>query len=216
MLSSIMKNRLLVIIFGLLFCIPTIKAQNDSLEPVESIFDQFDFRFEYYSLVRKVLMNGMSDYPEVRFLIIPSFSVEEVVAIEKQESKYFIVHHKMKESIWYTEKNKEKIKVKKKRVEISKSDAELYRELFSKAINNRRYPEKELWVTDGVNYYFTVNDKRLKTGTVWSPTSGSKMDRLNKIGYSLISLANKTENGQVAKLKTELTEQIEKLTTELK
>ncbi|NDV17749.1 hypothetical protein GO009_17175 [Muricauda sp. TY007] len=109
-----MRNRLLIIIFGLIFCIPAINAQNDNLEPVESIFDEFDFRFEYYSIVRKVLMNGMSDYPEVRFLIIPSFSVEEVVAIEEKDSAYYIVHHKMKESIWYTEKDKEKIEVEKK------------------------------------------------------------------------------------------------------
>ncbi len=211
-----MRNRLLIIIFGLLFCVPTVYAQNDNLEPVESIFDEFDFRLEYYSLVRKVLMNGMSDYPEVRFLIIPSFSVEEVVAIEKTDSTYFIVHHKMKESIWYTEKNKEKIEVEKKRVEISKSDAELYRELFSTAINKRKYPEKELWGTDGVNYYFTVSDRRLKTGTVWSPKSGSKMNRLNEIGYSLINLAKKTENEQIAELKPELIERIKKLTAELK
>lgn len=210
-----MKNRLLIIIFGILFCIPKTSAQSNNLEPVESIFDEFNYQFEYYSLVRKVLMNGMSNYPEVRFLIIPSFSVEEVVSIEKSNEGYFIVHHKMKESIWYTETNKEKIEVEKKRVGILKSDVELYRELFLAAINKRKYPKKEFWGTDGINYYFTVNDKRLKTGTVWSPKSGSKMDRLNEIGNSLISLANKTENGQVATLKTELTEQIKKLTTEL-
>ena len=211
-----MKNRLIKIIFGLLFFAPTIKAQNNNLEPVESIFDEFDFRFEYYSLVRKVLMNGMSEFPEVRFLIIPSFTVEEVVAIEKKDSIYFIVHHKMKESIWHTDKDKEKIEVEKKSVEISKSDVELYRKLFSNAINKRKYPDEELWGADGVNYYFTVSDRRLKTGTVWSPKKGSKMSRLNEIGYSLISLVKNTKSGQIAELTPELIERIKKLTSELK
>ena len=53
-----MKNKLLIILFGLLFCIPKVNAQSDNLEPVESIFDDYDFQFEYYSLIRKVLMNG--------------------------------------------------------------------------------------------------------------------------------------------------------------
>lgn len=211
-----MKNKLLIILFGLLFCIPNLNAQNDNLEPVESIFDDYDFQFEYYSLVRKVLMNGMSDYPEVRFLIIPSFSVEEVVAIEKEKQKYFIVHHKMTKSIWYTEKNKENIKVNKKKVEISESDMKLYKELFKKAIAHRKYPDKELMGPDGVNYYFSVADRPLKTGTVWSPKSGSKMDRLKKIGYSLISLANDTNEGETVELKTELIERIKKLTTDIK
>ncbi|WGF93989.1 hypothetical protein [Aequorivita marisscotiae] len=211
-----MKNRLLIILFGLLFCIPNVNAQNDNLEPVESIFDDYDFQFEYYSLIRKVLMNGMSDYPEVRFLIIPSFSVEEVVAIEKENEKYFIVHHKMSKSIWYTDKNKEKIKVKKKKVEISESDMKLYKELFKKAITHRKYPDKEIMGLDGVNYYFSVADRPLKTGTVWSPKSGSKMDRLKEVGYSLISLANDTKEDEKVELKTELIERIKKLTTEIK
>lgn len=208
-----MKNNLLIIIFGLLFCFPNVNGQNENLEPVGSVFDEFSY--QYYTMVRKVLMNGMSNYPEVRFLIIPSFSVEEVVAIERENDKYFIVHHKMEKSIWYTEENQEEIKVIKKKIEIFKSDAKFYKELFQKAINNRKYPENEIWGNDGTNYYFTANDGRLKTGTVWSPKSGSKMDRLKKIGYSLISLATTTKNGQVAKLKKELTEKIEKLSTEL-
>ena len=214
--SVIMKNRLLILLFGILFIIPNVNAQNDNLEPVESIFDEYDFRFEYYSLVRKVLMKGMSDYPQVRFLIIPSFSVEEVVAIEKIDSNYFIVHHKMKESIWYTEKNKEKIGVDKKVVKISKSDMELYRELFAVAVNNQKYLDEEMWGVDGTNYYFSVADRALKTGTVYSPEKKSKMDRLIKIGYSLISLTESTENGKTVQLKTELINKIKKLTAELK
>jgi hypothetical protein len=210
-----MKNRILILIFGILFIIPTVNAQNENLEPVESIFDEYDFRFEYYSLVRKILMNGMSDTPELRFLIIPSFSVEEVVAIEERKGKYYIVHHKMKKSIWYTEKNKEKIGVEKKEIEISKTDKDLYYELFKTAVNNRKYPEKERLGFDGTNYYFSVSDKGLKTGTTWSPSKKSKIRRLTEIGQSLIKIAQSTKENEVAKLEPELIERIKNLTIQL-
>lgn len=93
---------------------------------------------------------------------------------------------------------------------------ELYRELFTVAVNNRKYSDTEMMGFDGVDYYFSVADNRLKTGTVWTPIKDSKMDRLKEIGYSLISLAQKTENGKVAKPKSELIERIKKLTSELK
>jgi hypothetical protein len=215
MLPVIMRNRILILIFGILFTIPIANAQNENLEPVESIFDEYDFRFEYYSLVRKVLMNGMSDTPELRFLIIPSFSVEEVVAIEERNGKYYIVHHKMKKSIWYTEKNKEKIGVEKKEIEISKTDKDLYYELFKTAVKNRKYPEKERLGFDGTNYYFSVADNRLKTGTTWSPSEKSKIGRLTNMGQSLIKIAQSTKENKVAKLEPELIERIKNLTIEL-
>lgn len=210
-----MKNRLLVILFGLLFFIQNINSQNDNLEPVESIFDDFETRFEYYSQVRKILMDGMSQYPEARFLIIPSFSVEEVVAIEKENEKYFIVHHKMEKSIWYTEKRKEKIKVQKKKVEISRLHALLYKNLFKQAIINRKYPDEETMGNDGINYYFTVADGSLKTGTIWSPKLDSKMGRLTQIGYSLINLVKNAEEEKLVTPTTELVQKIKRLTTEL-
>ncbi|MGO3155611.1 MAG: hypothetical protein ACTIK4_11520 [Mesonia sp.] len=210
-----MKNRILLILFGVLFIIPNINAQNN-LEPVESIFDEYDFRFEYYAFVRKMLMSGMSDTPELRFLIIPSFEVEEVVAIEERNEKYFIVHHKMKESIWYTEKNREKIEVEKKEIEISKIDLELYHELFKIVVKNRQYPDEQTLGFDGTNYYFSVADERLKTGTIWSPSEKSKIGRLTKIGNSLINLVQTTKKENIAKLKPELIKEIKELTTEMK
>ena len=122
----------------------------------------------------------------------------------------------MKKSIWYTEKNKEKIGVNKQETEISKSDMELFQELFKVAVNNRKYPNEEIFGLDGVNYYFSVSDKRLKTGTTWSPKENSKLDRLVDIGYLLIKLASQTKKNKIAEIDTELENKILKLTTELK
>ena len=58
-------------------------AQNDDhLKPVGGIYDIYDFEFEYYSKVRKVLFNGLTDSPEIRFQVIPSFIPESVLDIE--------------------------------------------------------------------------------------------------------------------------------------
>ncbi|CAM1341929.1 hypothetical protein [Tenacibaculum amylolyticum] len=208
-----MKSKLLIIL-TILCCLSNINAQNDHLEPVESVFD--DLSYQYYTTVRKILFKGMSYRPEVRFVIIPSFSVEQVVAIEKSDDKYFIVHHKMEQSIWYTEEDPEKINVIKKKVEIPKKLAKLYKELFLIAINNRKYPEVEIWGNDGTNYYFTVYDSRLKTGMIWSPRPKSKMKRLEKIGYSLINLAYDTKKGAIARPNKKLINEIKALTNELR
>jgi hypothetical protein len=209
-----MRTHLLLVLFAVLFIIPPANAQNDNLQPVESIFDEYDFRFKYYALVRMILMNEMSEKPEIRFLIIPSFSVEEVVAIEQRNDKYYIVHHKMKKSIWHTEKNREEIGVEKKEVEISKSDMELYKELFKIAVRNRKYPDEEVFGFDGTNYYFSISDKQLKTGTTWSPSDQSKIGALTNIGKSLIELITSTKENSIVKLEPELIERIKKLTLE--
>lgn len=190
-----------------------LHAQNDHLEPVESIFDEYDYRFVYHSDIRKILMNGMSDIPEVRFLIIPSFATEEVVAIEKEDENYFIIHHRMTKSIWYTDENKEDIKVQKTKVQISKSDAQLYIDLFKVAMSKRKYPVEMNFGNDGNNYYFSVYDSPLKTGTVWSPRKGTKMKELVDIGNSLIKLALQTEKGKIAQLNDETKLKINQLKT---
>lgn len=211
-----MKNLLLIIFFGLLLNVQTIQSQNDHLEPAESIFDEGKVIGDYYALVKKVLLNGMSDFPKIRFLIIPSFSTEEVLAIEEKNNEYFIVYHKAENSIWYTETDKEKINIIKKKVEISKTNAELILELFRVAVRKTKYPDESIFGADGVTYYFTAEDIGLKTGKTWSPKKGSKMNKLVKIGNSLIDLTKSSENGKAIKFQTELTDEIKTLMTELK
>lgn len=204
----------LLLVVGMLLSF-SVCAQNDHLEPVESIFDHYNLRFKYYSKIRTVLMDGMSPYPEVRFLVVPSFSAEKVVSIEVEDGNYYIIYHEMEESIWYTKKNPKQIKVRKKKVEITKSDMLLFQELFKQAIRNRKYPDEEFWGSDGTNFYFSVADKRLKTGTVWSPSWGTKMRRLVEIGNMLIRLAKDTDSGELASLSVKQKEEIMLLSAEI-
>lgn len=189
-------------------------AQTDHLEPVNSIFNISDFQFEYYSNVRNVLFNGLTGRPKVRFLIMPSFTPENVLDIEHDEKngKYYLVYHICERMVWGN-KNLKGIKVNKYKKEISVVSVRLIMNLFETAIQEVEYPKEKNRGLDGENYYFSINNYGLKTGKIWTPSENSKMGRLVKIGYELIDL---TKNGNEPcgfndKLKTE----ISNLTTEL-
>jgi hypothetical protein len=193
-----MKQFLLLIFIGALTFLPLKEciAQSDHLESSNSIFDIYDFQFEYYSHVRNILFDGMTDMPEIRFLVLPSFSPEYVVSVEKDEDdNHYLVYHIGKESIWYSEK-KDKIKVEKLKREIGSESAELIKELFIEALKDTRQVEGMSQGLDGVNYYFSVNDWGPKTGTIWSPDDGTNMRELVNIGNELISIIKKSPKGE--------------------
>ncbi len=110
-------NRFLIILF--LLCNVAENYGQDSedhLEPVGSIYDIYDFQFAYYSKVRKVLFEGLTNFPEIRFQVMPSFTPENVLDIEydTENGKYYLVYHICEKMIWYNEKWDE-IKVDKYR-----------------------------------------------------------------------------------------------------
>ena len=76
-------NRIITIIFLLItiFSGTKIFAQSDHLEPANSVFTILDYEFEYYSQVRNILFKDLDDNPEFRFLVMPSFSPENVLNI---------------------------------------------------------------------------------------------------------------------------------------
>ena len=117
-----------IICFILLGSFGVVNAQekSDHLEPVDSIYDIYDFQFEYYSKIRKVLFDGLTNSPEIRFQVMPSFTPECVLDIEfdRDKEKYFIVYHICEKMIWYNEKWKE-VKVKKYKTEIDKESVEI-------------------------------------------------------------------------------------------
>ena len=175
----------LITLFTLFTSIKTLKAQSDHLEPVTGLFNDYNFQFEYYSAVRNILFKGLSDNPEIRFIVLPSFGSEDVLDIENENDKYYLIYHQCKESIWYS-KDKGKIKVEKIKAEISLTSVELIKKLYKIAISQTSFPENNVGGLDGTNYYFTISDFGQKTGTIWSPPAKSKMSRLVEISYDLI------------------------------
>lgn len=170
-------------------------AQTDHLKPLNDIFTIFDYQFEYYSKVRTVLFKGLSDGPEIRFLIMPSFTPENVLDIEfdRKNNKYLLVHHICEKMIWANKNwNQNNVIVYKK--DISKEYVDSIKALFKIAISRTRYSDEKMLGLDGTNFQFAMNDYGLKTGYVWSPNQGTNMYRLVNIGVQLVALAKKDEN----------------------
>ena len=134
----------------------------DHLEPVVGIYNIDDYQFELFSKVRKGLFSGLSNRPEIRYHVMPSFSPESVLNIEfdRSSDKYFLIYQFIE--LWYDDKG-EKVTVMKFKTKIDKASVILIKSLFSKAIAQVRYPppieEGEIALgLDGEHYYFTVNE----------------------------------------------------------
>jgi hypothetical protein len=210
-------NRILtlIFIFAAIFSGTKIVAQSDHLEPANSVFNILDCQFEYYSQVRNILFKGLDDNPEFRFLVMPSFSPENVLNIRQDHDtkKYFISYHIGNKSIWYSD-NKEKIKVIKREKEMSKESVELIKELYRIVINKTAFIEKDYVGLDGVTYYFSINDHGQKTGITWSPTEGTIMAELVLIGNELIKMTEEKES--LVSINSDLKSRIENLITKIK
>ncbi|MDR2039342.1 MAG: hypothetical protein LBQ60_15570 [Bacteroidales bacterium] len=217
-----------VVVFVLMCNIETIDAQKTSnhLMPVGGNYDVYDYSFEYSSKVRKVLFNGLTDRPEIRFQVMPSFTPENVLDIEhdRDSNRYYIIYHICEQMIW-SNKNWEKVKVNRFKSEIDHESVKLIKSLFETATAQTRYPERTFGpdgseiITvgfDGENYYFSVfiSGYGIRSGTVWSPTKGTKMEKLVAIGNKLIELA-KSEKEMVT-IDRDLRKSIENLINELK
>jgi len=186
--------------------------RNDHLEPVDGIFSINNYQFEYYSKVRKILFDGLTERPEIRFQVMASFTPEAVLDVEfaRRNKKYYMIYHICEEMIWNNEQW-ENTKVEKFKTEIDKESVDFIKSLFDTAIMQVKFPEKEMIGFDGTRYYFSVNKK---AGTVWSPSAGTKMNKLVNMGYKLIELT-KSEK-EIVKIDEELQKEMEELIDELK
>ena len=206
----------------------TAQHNDNYLEPVRGIFDEADFSFEYYSIVRKLLFDGLSNNPEIRFLEMPSFSAESVLDIEfdRNKKEYYLIYHVSEENIWYVccVSKREAVKVVKYKTEIDEESVELLKTLFLIATSQVRYPPPPVInadgsysvtiIADGTRYYFTTNKyDKIRTGVTHSPGKGSRMHKLVDIGYKLVELV-KSENDFVS-IDEPFKKEIEKLTEEL-
>jgi len=201
------KSKIAKIFVLIAFSWNTVLAQNEHLEPANGLFSLYDFQFEYYSQVRTVLFKGLDDSPEIRFLVMPSFSPENVLDIEynREIEKYYIIYRICDKMIWYND-TWAKTKIVEYKKEIAKESVELIKDLFGTAILNAKFPEDDIMGVDGADYYFTINKYGLKTATIWSPDKGTKMAKLVKIGYDLIDLAKNDD--KIIELSEELKKDI--------
>jgi len=194
-----------------------LNAQDDHLKPVEGIFSIPGYEFDYYSAVRKILFKGLPDYPDVRFVVIPSFTSELVLDIEfdKEKEQCYLYYHRANPSIWYNI-GKKKITVDSTKKHINYSSFILIKTLFNYAISKAKYQQDSLTSVgvDGQTYFFSVSSIPDKTATIWSPAEGSKMAKLVKIANHLVDLA-RSESDEI-EFDADYRKEIVELTNSLK
>ena len=161
----------------------------DCLEPAYGVFDTYDFELAYYFMVREILFKGLSDCPEIRFTVFPSFKPESVLEIsfDSEERKYYAVYHVCEQSIWNSDADTGNIRVIGYKAEIDERSVVLIRSVFTAAIAQTGFFKGRDLGIDGTNYCFSIFDCGLKSGTVWSPQEG-RMKKLVDIGKTLVEL----------------------------
>ncbi|MEQ9166613.1 MAG: hypothetical protein RLO12_10175, partial [Fulvivirga sp.] len=196
-----------------LLCLLSLVANaQDHLEPNNGLFEEYEFRLEYFSQIREILFDGLSEQPYAQMVIIPSFSKELVWQLNEEGGKYVSVLSTPNHSIWYNqyEKKPKTLKNEISKNEISYESAKLIKELYWAALNTVRYGEDRQGF-DGVSYYFSTISEVQKSGAIWTPKEGSKMKKLVDVSQSII-----TETQKKAKLSDDLTLRIRELILELK
>jgi hypothetical protein len=206
-----MKKILLLMLLSLIFTVnvSNLNAEDDHLEPVIGVFDLDNDGFEYYQNFRKILLEGMSDTPELRLTIFTSFDGQSVLNIEMDYSnnKYYMKYNVDKENELFSFLGKRLHKYNK---EITKGSVDLIKMLFTTAINRVHWHNDNLIALDGAYYYFTVTGSRRRSGMIYSPDEGTKMGRLVDIGYELIELVK--GNSRIVEFDSVFSAKIQKLT----
>ncbi len=176
---------------------------SEFLVPPVSILNNSHFRVNYQKKIREILLDGIAEHFDIKYVSMPSFELENALVISDRDIYYNIT----KEHIWGTyykelvdttgkvRLKRKKVKVEKYRNKISKKDAILLKKLYRSAISKTRYlvytPEQLKWIEsglDGTNYSFSLKNNGKMEGTTWSPKKGSKMFRLVEIHKSLIQV----------------------------
>ena len=163
-----MKKFIFILVFsGLALC---SNAQPDNLQPEKGVFSGYTFLDQYYSAVKKVLFDSLSLQTDLRIVVMPSFSPEYLISLDKQESKTYLTYRIAKQQIWQIPNPNDKVKFNKYRIEFDSSITKKIHELFVLAISKSKFDSLTDGL-DGTTYIFTTyeNGYGLIGGKTWSP-----------------------------------------------
>lgn len=166
-------------------------GQNDHLEPAGYLRSSYEGDLkEYYDAIFPLLFKGLSNKPMARYTVLPSFSSEYTLSVEKDSLEvYRMILHSCSENYWYSEKRTE-VGIIEKVIVIKADFAARIEELFRTAPSQIREVDAMTIGMDVVNYYFTAANPNgyLITGEKWSPQEGSTMANLVSVCQSLVDL----------------------------
>ena len=197
------------IYFLIILIVNSFSYAQDRLEPYEqTIFDDVNERFKYFSEVRKKLFDNVHEEykPLARFIVIPSFKAEYALTFDIDYKKRFLTYTTVKNySIWDTmgelNKEAETFKIIK---EIDSIDSNLTVTIINNFIKKVKY--QNYYGYDGTRYYFSNSEK---TATIWSPKSNSRTYQLIKIMNEIIELVKSDE--KIIKFSPKLIQKIKNL-----
>jgi len=167
-----------------------------------------------FSFARQDLLSGLSNYPEVRYVIIPSLRMEEEVVdirYDKEEENYQITYRIF--GIYkaaFPSKEETCTKVREYVKSIDTQSVEQLKGLFTLFIDRARPYEESRRLLDGEDYYFFVNGEERKGGRAFTPYKDTKLEELVAITTRLIKEVRSKKTTPVT-LGPKLTARIENL-----
>lgn len=205
------------LIFLTLLSLRVFGQTEDHLLPTENFFSLYKHEIEYYPYISKHLLKDLSDSPLARMITLPSFSPENVVSVEsvdKDEKTFKVIFITGKESIWY-KTNKNTLETTRYEETIDTSLVTIIKKVFKKATSQVRYMSDDSWAggLDGVTYIFSAFavGQGNRSGQVWSPDQGTKMNELVEFGDAMIQLAKSDNDNDRLKFKKEIKAKGERL-----
>jgi hypothetical protein len=187
----------------------------DHFEPADAILGSFDQTDEYYSAVRKVLLEGLSDQPYFRVVLLPSFTSECTLTISAPAGADAAVETRCANRQIYSSKGFRSPGLEKHYVAIDVEVAERLHAILERMILETRScarPDGRAGV-DGTTYAFSVfiRNRGTLAGETWSPRNDTRAGRLVASVGLLFRLARASETEW-----PELREQLAKLVGELR
>ncbi len=160
------------LIFILVFFGQTLysNAQTDNLQPEKGIFSGYSFMDQYYIAVKKVLYDSLPVNPDLRVVVMPSFSPEYLISLDSKGSKTYLTYRIAKQQIWQIPKPNDKVEFKNYRIEFDPVISKKIQELFVLAISHAKFDNLPDGL-DGTTYIFTTykHGYGLIGGQAWSP-----------------------------------------------
>lgn len=166
-----------------------LAAQIDYLEPVKPFSTYKGELGEYYRSVFSLLNTGLQKQPYACFSVIPSFSPEYAMSVEKKNGRYYLISNTLSRTYWQAEKGT--VKVDTKSVAISASLYQSLGAIFRLVTEQVQDLDGSTAGLDGVVYYFSSTDAKGKErmGRKWSPAKGTLMERLVLVCQSAYMLS---------------------------
>lgn len=183
------------------------------LKPARYLSSSSESSRDYYASVFHLLQSNIEGETLVRYTVLPSFSSEYLLSLQKHDSTYSLVSHNLSESYWSAgyEGKTQDVKVIEERKLVDKDLAMALERLINTATKHIQKQE-DLLGFDGETYLFTSFATK-KDSVIGEASSPSKSSTLGKLVGTLEDLRAYVDGN--GKTSSELIAQMQALTKEL-